>query len=157
MSIPLAIQVGIGSQARIRASPSSTAPPGCGCSARRTVINHSPFTALGGGNREPCCRSLKLQVHLRESEVSAFRFTDFCAPLFFGGCDPSIILENLCAFAQIRGWNWFEIRGRPNLLPPQPSLTFHGHLLDLRGGADALFANFSRRSGVRSARPSKAT
>ena len=71
-------------------------------------------------------------------------FTDFCAPLFFPDCDPSVILENLCAFAQIRRWKWFEIRGRlGSHLPSQPSLTFHGHSLDLRRGADALFANLS--------------
>lgn len=77
-------------------------------------------------------------------------FTDFCAPLFFRDCNPTIILENLCAFAQMRGWTWFEIRGKlTSNLPPQPSLTFQGHWLDLRDGADALFANFS--AGVRRA------
>jgi Acetyltransferase (GNAT) domain len=87
-------------------------------------------------------------------------FTDFCTPLFFRGCDPSVILENLCAFAQIRGWKWFEIRAGVAInLPPQPSLTLHVHWLDLRGGADALFANFSAsvRRAIRKAEQSDLT
>jgi hypothetical protein len=87
-------------------------------------------------------------------------FTDFCALLFFRDCDPGVILENLCAFAQIRDWKWFEIRGKlGSNLPPQSSLTFYGHSLDLRGGADTLFANFSAcvRRAIRRAEQSGLT
>ena len=84
-------------------------------------------------------------------------FTDFCAPLFFGGCDAKVIFENLCGFAQIRGWKHFELRGRltTNLLP-QPWLAFHGHSLDLRCGADELFVNFASpvRRAIRKAQQS---
>jgi CelD/BcsL family acetyltransferase involved in cellulose biosynthesis len=81
-------------------------------------------------------------------------FTDFCKPLFFTACDPSTLLGDLRTIAHRRSWKYFEIRGPlASKLPPQASLTFYGHSLDLRGGADALCANFAEpvRRAIRKA------
>ena len=42
----------------------------------------------------------------------SFPFTDFCKPLFFTECDSSMLFEDVRTFAQRRGWNHFELRGR---------------------------------------------
>jgi hypothetical protein len=87
-------------------------------------------------------------------------FADFCAPLFFSDCDPKVIFEDVRAFAQRRGWKHFEIRGRLTAnFPHRPSLTFHGHSLDLCLSAETLFDNFapSVRRAIRKAERSGLT
>ncbi len=71
-------------------------------------------------------------------------FTDFCAPLYFGEFDPTVVLNELGRVAQERGWDSFEVRaGLGSGLPARPSLVFHGHSLDLRAGATTLFERFA--------------
>ncbi len=160
LSIPLPIQIGIDSQARIPGFTffHSAAWMRVLCK----TYGHKPLAFYCSRRGQPRALLPLVEVASRFTGTRgvSLPFTDFCAPLFFRDCDPSIILENLCAFAQIRGWKWFEIRGRlASNLPPQPSLTFHGHSLDLRGGADALFANFSAcvRRAIRKAEQSDLT
>jgi CelD/BcsL family acetyltransferase involved in cellulose biosynthesis len=127
--------------------------PGCtffhGAAWMRVLCNtygHKPLAFCCSRRGQPRALLPLVEVASRFTGTRgvSLPFTDFCAPLFFRDCDPNIIVVNLCAFAQIRGWKHFEIRGRlPTNLPPRSALTFHGHSLDLRGGAEASFVKFA--------------
>ncbi len=77
-------------------------------------------------------------------------FTDSCAPLYFGEFDAAAVHKELCGLARKRRWRTFEIRGELSPgFPVQPSLVFHGHSLDVRGGSTILFERLA--SSVRRA------
>ena len=120
------------------------------------TYGHKPISLLLSKNGEPVGLVPLLEV---SSPFSGRRgvclpFTDLCDPLFFGGCDSSIVLGPLCELARNRDWKHFEIRGGSASAPrATPSMTFHGHTLDLRSGPEALFAGFagSVRRAIRKA------
>jgi hypothetical protein len=82
-------------------------------------------------------------------------FSDECRPLFFEDCEPQEILKKLESLRRERRWKHFELRGEG--IAPQsakPSVTYYGHVLDLRPGAEGIFASFDSavRRAVRKAR-----
>ena len=120
------------------------------------TYGHKPISLLLSRNAEPVALVPLLEV---SSPFTGRRgvclpFTDFCDPLFFGGCDSGIVSRPLCELARNRNWKHFEIRGGSSSAPwATPSLTFYGHTLDLRSGPEALFAGFagSVRRAIRKA------
>jgi Acetyltransferase (GNAT) domain len=120
------------------------------------TYGHKPISLLLSKNAEPAALVPLLEV---SSPFTGRRgvclpFTDFCDPLFFGGCDSSIVSRLLCELARNRNWKHFEIRGGNSSVPwATPSVTFYGHTLNLRSGPEALFAGFagSVRRAVRKA------
>ncbi len=81
-------------------------------------------------------------------------FADYCSPLFFGKGTPPAVMGTLATLARERCWRHFEIRGGPRMEPDaSAAVSFLAHSLDLRGGADRLFAGFdgSVRRAVRKA------
>ena len=116
------------------------------------TYGHKPISLLLSRNGEPAALVPLLEV---SSPFTGRRgvclpFTDFCDPLFFGGCDSSIVSRPLCELARNRNWKYFEIRGgSTSAQRATPSVTFYGHTLDLRSGPEALFTGFA--SSVRRA------
>ena len=77
-------------------------------------------------------------------------FADSCGPLVFDGCDPALVTDQLSSLAWKRQWKYFEVRGGPAPeVAATPSVSFHGHTLDLRPGKEALLKGFA--SSVRRA------
>ena len=133
------------------------------CSAWIRVLcktyGHKPLALCWSRNGKPVALLPILEV------ASAFTgrrgvtlpFTDSCGPLYFGRFDSGIVLEKLHVLAQARGWKHFEIRATlASDLPRQPSLRFHGHLLDLHNGVEVLFKRFASpvRRSIRKAEQS---
>jgi CelD/BcsL family acetyltransferase involved in cellulose biosynthesis len=77
-------------------------------------------------------------------------FTDFCGPLIFREGDSVLVIDKLSELARERKWKHFEIRER-KAFPPSttPAVAFYGHVLDLRGSTEDLFARL--KSSVRRA------
>jgi CelD/BcsL family acetyltransferase involved in cellulose biosynthesis len=82
-------------------------------------------------------------------------FSDACRPLIFGDCRPCEIFEELEKLRASRRWRHVELRG-DGVAPKTatPSVSYFGHTLDLRPGAEAVFGSFdaSVRRAVRKAR-----
>jgi hypothetical protein len=81
-------------------------------------------------------------------------FSDFCAPLLFSNCPANSVAEAVIQMARKRRWKHIDIRGRgtfPESIPA--SVAFFSHKIDLRGGAEAIFARVkgSVRRAVRRA------
>ena len=76
-------------------------------------------------------------------------FTDVCEPLLFADGNHKIVFEQLRNLARERKWKYFEFRGAAPDAGAKPSVAFHGHTLDLRGGPDRVAAGFD--SAVRRA------
>ena len=71
-------------------------------------------------------------------------FSDFCGPLLFNDCEPSLVAARLSALALEREWKHFEIRdGNWFDLAAEPAVEYLGHSLNLRQSAEGLFAGFS--------------
>lgn len=99
----------------------------------------------------------------------ALPFTDLCAPLAGVEGDFGLLFSQALACGRLRHWRYLELRGRPALGhgdegPPPfpaeaapgtafPSLSFHGHVLDLHPDVPALFAGLAAatRRAVRKA------
>jgi hypothetical protein len=85
-------------------------------------------------------------------------FSDFCGPLLFDDCEPSLVTARLSALALERKWKHFEIRdGNWFDLAIDSAVEYLGHTLDLRQSAESLFAGFSSsvRRAIRKAEESK--
>ncbi len=120
------------------------------------TYGHKPISLLLFRNAEPVALVPLLEVSspLTGRRGVCLPFTDFCDPLFFGGCDSGIVSRPLCELARNRNWKYFEIRGgTTSAQRATPSITFYGHTLDLRSGPEALFAGFadSVRRAIRKA------
>jgi Acetyltransferase (GNAT) domain len=71
----------------------------------------------------------------------ALPFTDLCPPL--KSADPPLgeLFNQALEYGRSRRWKYLECRGGVSQWPgASPSLTFHGHILDLTVGEAALFA-----------------
>ena len=85
-------------------------------------------------------------------------FSDFCGPLLFNDCKPSLVVATLSAQAIERSWKYFEVRdGNWFDLAVEPAVEYLGHTLDLQHTAENLFAGFSGsvRRAIRKAEESK--
>ena len=83
------------------------------------TYGHKPISLLLSRNAEPVALVPLLEV---SSPFTGRRgvclpFTDFCDPLFFGGCDSGIVSRPLCELARNRNWKYFEIRGGTTSAP----------------------------------------
>jgi len=67
-------------------------------------------------------------------------FTDACPPLVSESVPLQSLFDELTELAKARRWKYWECRGIKGI-PVSPSLTFHGHTLDLSVGEKALFEN----------------
>ena len=77
-------------------------------------------------------------------------FTDFCGPLMFDEGVSASAMDKLTEVAHERKWKFFEVRGGKAFEAlDTPALEFYGHTLDLRRGAEYLFAHL--KSSVRRA------
>ena len=84
----------------------------------------------------------------------ALPFTDDCAPLFSRRNPPGELVQKVIDFGKARAWKHVEFRGGKELFEGvSPSVSFHGHTLDLLGDEPALFARLesSVRRAVRKA------
>ncbi len=72
-------------------------------------------------------------------------FTDSCGPLYFGNNEPGqAVMDHLMKTSHERNWKYFEVRGKgANLPESHPSLSFHNHILGLKGSPDDLFEQFA--------------
>lgn len=80
----------------------------------------------------------------------ALPFSDFCHPLFFDPGCKSEVFRRLCALGAARRWQYLELRGAHGVPPTAvPSVSYHSHQLDLRGGYAQVASRF--RPSVRQA------
>jgi CelD/BcsL family acetyltransferase involved in cellulose biosynthesis len=126
------------------------------------TYRHKPLVLCWSYKGEPAVALAILEVAspLTGRRGVSLPFTDFCEPLFFSDCDPSIIFQDVRTFAERRSWKHFEIRGRlTSKFPRRSSFTFHGHSLDLGSRAETLFDNFAApvRRAIRKAERSGLT
>lgn len=74
-------------------------------------------------------------------------FTDYCPPLVNSGGNFSELWSAATTLGRQRGWKYLELRGGKEWLPDAPaSLRFYRHVLDLRGGEEALTGRFEDRA-----------
>jgi hypothetical protein len=81
-------------------------------------------------------------------------FTDFCPALKTGDQDDRAIYETAMESGRQRRWKYLECRSTSEgWVGASPSLSFHGHVIDLAGGVDDLFKRFDSavRRGIRKA------
>jgi hypothetical protein len=81
-------------------------------------------------------------------------FTDFCAPLSGGEGEGHALYEAVLARGRARGWRYLECRGIVRgCRTASPSMAFHGHVIDLEPGPEALFNRLDGavRRGIRRA------
>ncbi len=84
----------------------------------------------------------------------ALPFTDDCAPLWRGPDAGRDLVKSVIEFGRGRGWKHVEFRGGTELFEGvTPSLSFHGHILDLSGDEAVRFARLesSVRRAIRKA------
>jgi CelD/BcsL family acetyltransferase involved in cellulose biosynthesis len=123
------------------------------------TYGHRPTSLLVSKNGAPAALVPLLEINspFTGRRGVCLPFTDLCEPLFFRECDPGMVHRLLRELASSRKWKFFEIRGgKVATERTAPSITFYGHTLDLRGGAEALFAGFdsSVRRAIRKAQRS---
>jgi hypothetical protein len=74
-------------------------------------------------------------------------FTDYCPPLAAEGSSFAELFEALIRHGKEAGWRYVELRdGIPAGQAGTASETYYGHLLDLEGREERLFANFSENT-----------
>lgn len=117
-----------------------------------STYGYAPRYLAGESNGEPglILPLLEVRSWLTGARGVSLPFTDYCPAL---GVTPNRLpelYEALFAFARSRQWRYFELRGTPPRRPDDiPSVSFHGHALDLSAPATSLFARFD--SAVRRA------
>ena len=87
-------------------------------------------------------------------------FTDHCEPLANTREEFAELWNSALETGKARKWRYLELRGGKQWLPDAPaSLRFHSHILDLKGGEEAVFARFegSVRQAIRKAQKSGVT
>ncbi len=85
-------------------------------------------------------------------------FTDSCPPLIQNNGDPSRLYNLALEWGRESCWRYLECRSDDGTWPgATPSLAFHGHVVELTSGPDALFKNFSdaTRRGIRKAQETR--
>ncbi len=87
-------------------------------------------------------------------------FSDFCGLLLFPGADADLSLEPIRDLIRERRWRYLELRGGEGFAGEAAAADdFCGHVLDLRAGADTVFAGFTEsvRRAVRKGAKSSLT
>jgi len=81
-------------------------------------------------------------------------FTDECEALSFTGTSAASLVESALQIGRAKNWRYLELRGGHGLFnDARPSVTFHGHQLNLSASTDSLFGQFdsSVRRAIRKA------
>ena len=81
-------------------------------------------------------------------------FTDHCGPLTSSREEFGELWNTALEKGRTHDWKYVEVRGGKKWLPDAPpSLRFYSHIMDLRGGDEAIFARFqgSVRQAIRKA------
>lgn len=111
----------------------------------------------GAGARLPLMEATSL---LKGRRAVCLPFTDDCAPLVNSPEEFRELWNGAIERGRSRGWKYIELRGGKEWLPDVPaSLRFYSHVLDLRGGEEALFEQLegSVRRAIRKAEKSGVT
>ncbi len=80
-------------------------------------------------------------------------FADFCHPLAHDADAALQLQQAALEEGHQRRWKFMEFRGPCSLPGASPSITFHAHIVDLRGGPEAILGRFesSVRRAIRKA------
>jgi len=119
------------------------------------------FTAGRGDEPEAVFPVMEVASRLTGRRGVSLPFTDHCEPL--GSSEAvSAAMRDALEFGRTRGWRYLECRGggRADFLKnAAPSVSFHGHALDLERDTDRLFARLdgSVRRAIRKAEKSGLT
>lgn len=86
---------------------------------------------------------MEVRSSLTGSRGVCLPFTDFCNTLQRDAVATGPVYSEAIAYGRQRGWRYLECRSNDrDWKGASPSLTFHGHVIDLRPGAEALFKSF---------------
>jgi hypothetical protein len=105
------------------------------------TYGHKPvyLRCVTGGKPLALVPMMDVQSPLTGRRGVCLPFTDFCAPLMYGGSDHALIIDLLCEIARERKWKHFEIRDAKALGPAVSSTSFYGHKLQLCRNPETLF------------------
>ncbi|MEO7725581.1 MAG: peptidoglycan bridge formation glycyltransferase FemA/FemB family protein, partial [Chthoniobacterales bacterium] len=122
------------------------------------TYGHEPFyfQVVRNGVTEALIPVMEVNSFFTGRRGVCLPFSDFCGPLWFGNAETAVAFEELASLARERRWGHVQLRDQ---LPVASATAFYGHSLDLRPGAEALFARFSSpvRRAIRKAEKSGLT
>lgn len=126
-------------------------------SAWARVLNeaygHTPVYFAGRGAGAALLPMMEVNSPWLGRRGVSLPFTDGCAPL---GAEEEArgLFEQALEHGRAHGWRYLETRGGTGVVRgAEPSVTFHGHSIDLTAGEERLFENLeaSVRRGIRKA------
>jgi CelD/BcsL family acetyltransferase involved in cellulose biosynthesis len=133
----------------------------CWARVLNATYRHTPayFCGVRDGQIEQMLPVMEVSSRWTGRRGVSLPFSDFCDPLISGDDDATALYDAAIAYGEERGWKYLECR---NASPDwhctqdrqvEPALSFFGHVVELEGGNDALFARFDPavRRGVRKA------
>jgi hypothetical protein len=104
------------------------------------------FVVKSGPDIRALLPLVEVRSWLTGSRGVAVPFADNCPALAADSAAQQLVLEAAIKHGQQHGWKYLELRGGRNLMgDAQASLVFNEHILNLAGGADALFMSFAGR------------
>jgi hypothetical protein len=112
------------------------------------------FCRIADGQLQGLLATAEVSSPLTGRRGVSLPFTDFCAILDPRGQNRASLYDEAVAYGRSRGWRYLECRSNdPEWAGSFPSMTFHGHVVELGGGQDQLFKRLEAavRRGIRKA------
>jgi hypothetical protein len=124
------------------------------CRVLKETYGHQPvyFARFANDRLEELLPLMEVSSPLTGKRGVSLPFTDECPILVKGQVEGEHLFEAARQEGIQRRWKYLEFRNSPPPWPGVfPSLTFWSHIVDLRGGPEAVFRNFggAARRGVR--------
>lgn len=109
------------------------------------TYGHVPFYIhlSQGGDLVSLVPMMEVSSRLTGRRGICLPFTDFCKPLGFDRKSNEEVFSAIVRLARVRMWKYIEIRGEVSPADRQPSATFYGHVLGLRGDSTRVLKSFS--------------
>src|SRR5262249_25666816 len=123
------------------------------------TYGHSPvyFCRFSDGLLEELLPTMEVSSLWTGRRGVSLPFTDFCSALVRPGQSSRDIYDIALAHGRVRRWRYFECRNRQSFWQnAAPSVSFLGHVVELRADQDALFQSLegSIRRAIRKAESS---
>jgi hypothetical protein len=102
------------------------------------------FALMDSGVLKALLPMMEVSSFLTGKRGVSLPFTDYCQPLVLHEQVFLALFDAVKQEARTRGWKYIDLRLTNGILKKEiPSLFFHGHVLDLNGGQEQLFAQFA--------------
>lgn len=119
------------------------------------TYGHRPFyfCRISGNRLDALLATMEVSSWCTGRRGVSLPFTDEC-PVLTGAASDRGLYDAALALGRTRGWRYLEYRGNHEDWPgAKPSVSFYTHVIDLQGGAEALFKRLASalRRGIRKA------